>query len=78
MQGSIDFEFRTTLTRELHSPEDMEKIGQWIKGSEKYFLQTYRDEGDLIEGGFTAYNREETEALLRMVKKYLPNAEIRG
>ena len=78
MQGLVDFEFRTTLTRELHSPEDMEKIGEWIKGSEKYFLQTYRDEGDLIEGGFTAYNREETEAILEIVRKYLPNAEIRG
>lgn len=78
MQGLVDFEFRTTLTRELHSPEDMEKIGRWIGGSEKYFLQTYRDEGDLIEGGFTAYNREETEELLGIVKKYLPNAEIRG
>ena len=78
MQGSVDFEFRTTLTRELHSPEDMEKIGEWIRGEEKYFLQTYRDEGDLIEGGFTAYSREETEELLGIVKKYLPNAEIRG
>ena len=78
MQGLVDFEFRTTLTRELHSAEDMEKIGQWIQGAEKYFLQTYRDEGDLIEGGFTAYNREETEALLEIVRKYLPNAEIRG
>ena len=78
MQGLVDFEFRTTLTRELHSPEDMEAIGRWIGGSEKYFLQTYRDEGDLIEGGFTAYSREETEALLEIVRKYLPNAEIRG
>lgn len=78
MQGLVDFEFRTTLTRELHSPEDMEAIGRWIGGSEKYFLQTYRDEGDLIEGGFTAYNREETEAILEIVRKYLPNAEIRG
>ena len=78
MQGSIDFEFRTTLTRELHSAEDMEAIGRWIGGVEKYFLQTYRDEGDLIEGGFTAYSREETEALLEIVRKYLPNAEIRG
>ena len=78
MQGLVDFEFRTTLTRELHSAEDMEKIGKWIGGAEKYFLQTYRDEGDLIEGGFTAYNREETEALLEIVRKYLPNAEIRG
>jgi pyruvate formate lyase activating enzyme len=78
MQGSVDFEFRTTLTRELHSPEDMEAIGRWIGGEEKYFLQTYRDEGDLIEGGFTAYSREETEELLGIVKKYLPNALIRG
>ena len=78
MQGLVDFEFRTTLTRELHSAEDMEAIGQWIQGAEKYFLQTYRDEGDLIEGGFTAYNREETEALLEVVREYLPNAEIRG
>ena len=78
MQGSVDFEFRTTLTRELHSSEDMEAIGRWIGGEEKYFLQTYRDEGDLIEGGFTAYSREETEAILEIVRKYLPNAEIRG
>ena len=78
MQGRIDFEFRTTLVKELHDEETMEDIGRWILGSEKYFLQTYRDEGDLIEGGFTAYSREETEALLAIVKKYLPNAEIRG
>ena len=78
MQGLVDFEFRTTLTRELHSAEDMEAIGRWIGGSEKYFLQTYRDEGDLIEGSFTAYSREETEELLEIVRKYLPNAEIRG
>ena len=78
MQGSVDFEFRTTLTRELHSSEDMEAIGRWIGGEEKYFLQTYRDEGDLIEGGFTAYSREETEAILEIVRKYLPNAELRG
>jgi pyruvate formate lyase activating enzyme len=78
MEGGVDFEFRTTLMKELHDEETMEDIGRWILGSEKYFLQTYRDEGDLIEGGFTAYSREETEALLAIVKKYLPNAEIRG
>lgn len=78
MEGRVDFEFRTTLVKELNSAEDMEKIGKWIQGAEKYFLQTYRDEGDLIEGGFTAYNREETEVLLEIVRKYLPNAEIRG
>ena len=77
MQGRVDFEFRTTLAKELHSAEDMEIIGKWLSGSEKYFLQTYRDEGDLLVGGFTAFSPEETEELLAVLKGYIPSAEIR-
>lgn len=77
MQGRVDFEFRTTLAKELHNAEDMEIIGKWLSGSEKYFLQTYRDEGDLLVGGFTAFTPEETEELLAVLKVYIPNAEIR-
>ena len=77
MQGRVDFEFRTTLMKELHSAEDMRAIGEWLAGDEKLFLQTYRDEGDLIVGGFTSFTREETEALLGILKEYIPNAEIR-
>ena len=77
MQGRVDFEFRTTLAKELHTAEDMEIIGKWLSGSEKYFLQTYRDEGDLLVGGFTAFSPEETKELLSVLKVYIPNAEIR-
>jgi pyruvate formate lyase activating enzyme len=78
MQGRVDFEFRTTLMKELHTEEDIRAIGEWLRGNEKLFLQTYRDEGDLIVGGFTPFAKEETERLLQIVKLYLPNAEIRG
>lgn len=78
MQGRVTFEFRTTLMRELHTAEDMRAIGEWLAGDEKFFLQTYREEGDLIVGGFTPFTREETEALLSVIKEYIPNAEIRG
>ena len=77
MQGRVDFEFRTTLAKELHTAEDMEIIGKWLSGSEKYFLQTYRDEGDLLVGGFTAFTPEETKELLAVLKGYIPSAEIR-
>ena len=77
MRGSVDFEFRTTLVRELHDENDIISIGKWLAGGEKYFLQTYRDEGDLIVGGFTSYNNEETEQLLAALREYIPNAEIR-
>lgn len=77
MEGGVDFEFRTTLMRELHTPADIESIGRWLSGGEKFFLQTYRDEGDLLVGGFTPFTRAETEELLTVLKKYIPNAEIR-
>ena len=78
MQGRVHFEFRTTLMKELHTRDDMRAIGEWLSGDEKLFLQTYREEGDLIVGGFTPFTREETEALLGVLREYIPNAEIRG
>ena len=77
MQGRVDFEFRTTLAKELHTVDDIDRIGKWLSGTEKYFLQTYRDEGDLLVGGFTAFSPEETEELLAVLKGYIPSAEIR-
>ncbi len=77
MKGVVDFEFRTTLVRELHTPYDIEKIGKWLSGNEKYFLQTYRNEGDLLVGGFTPFTKDETADLLSIIKKYIPNAKIR-
>lgn len=77
MEGGVDFEFRITLMKELHSPEDIETIGEWLSGNEKFFLQTYRDEGDLLVGGFTSFSSEETRELLSILRRYIPNAEIR-
>ena len=77
MKGRVDFEFRTTLVKELHTADDLEAIGKWLSGGEKYFLQTYRDEGDLLVGGFTAFSPEETGELLAVLKAYIPSAEIR-
>ncbi len=78
MGGRVDFEFRTTLVRELHSEKDILSIAEWIAGSEKYFLQGFKDSGDLIDRGFSGYDKNETEYLLKLLKPYVPNAQIRG
>ena len=77
MEGRVDFEFRTTLVRELHSAEDIRAIGEWLSGNERFYLQTYRDEGDLLVGGFTAFTPAETAELLAILREYIPGAEIR-
>ena len=40
-EGHVPYEFRTTVTKDFHMRENFEKIGQWIQGAEKYFLQKY-------------------------------------
>ncbi|MBQ7637102.1 MAG: anaerobic ribonucleoside-triphosphate reductase activating protein [Lachnospiraceae bacterium] len=80
----INHEFRTTVVRELHDPEDIVKIAQWIEGDSPYFLQAYKDSGDVIfrfddsNEPFTAYTDIEMRKLLGAARRYAPNARIRG
>lgn len=82
LQNKVDFEFRTTVTGNLHTVEDMRAIGEWIKGAERYFLQPFKDSGDIVAGSAAAgaytVEKAHTEALLDAVKPYVPNAAIRG
>ncbi|MBQ9114933.1 MAG: anaerobic ribonucleoside-triphosphate reductase activating protein [Clostridia bacterium] len=50
---NIPYEFRTTTMEELHSEEDIKSIAKWLKGAKKYFLQSFKDSGDILCGTFT-------------------------
>jgi pyruvate formate lyase activating enzyme len=76
--SDVDFEFRTTVTKNFHTMEDIEKIGEWIKGTEKYYLQNFVDSGNLIDSNVEGVSKEEMQLMLERIKKYVPTAEIRG
>lgn len=76
--SGADVEFRTTLVREFHRPEDILALGRWLTGSEPYFLQTFVDSGDVIAEGLTAYSAEEMEKFCRSMLPFLPKAALRG
>ncbi len=78
MQKKVPFEFRTTLVLGLHSKQDIVSIGEWLRGDESYFLQTFKDSGDVISDGFSGYDEKETRDLLNTLRMYIPNAQIRG
>lgn len=48
--GGIDYEFRTTVCRELLSEEDIIALAESIKGSKRYIMQNFRD-GDTVLAG---------------------------
>jgi pyruvate formate lyase activating enzyme len=78
MDGNVDFEFRTTVVKELHSIESIEDIGKWIKGNEKYYLQGFVPSENTIKQGFSPWSKDEMEALRNAVLPYVPNTFLRG
>lgn len=78
MDGGAEYEFRTTVVKELHRGEDMVRIGQWLKGAKRYFLQNFRDSDTVLRRGLTPFADEELEAFKRLLLPYIPNAKIRG
>ena len=73
-----DYEFRTTVVRELHDMQDIVKIATRIKNAKKYFLQSYVDSGDTIAQGFSAYSAAEMLQILENTKQILPITVLRG
>lgn len=41
MSSGINYEFRTTVAKPLHHPDDFAHIGKMIKGAKKYFIQNF-------------------------------------
>ena len=48
LSDAVDYEFRTTVTAELHTPQDIGVIARWIRGAKRYYLQNFKDSGDLV------------------------------
>lgn len=78
MGSGADYEFRTTLVKELHEKEDMIAIGKEIKGAKAYFLQGYRESGGVIAAGLHAYSKEEMEEMASLIRPFVPNVQLRG
>lgn len=77
-KGETDYEFRTTVARELHGREELLQIGRWLAGSRRYFLQNYRDSDAVICPEFTGYSREQLERFREMLLPLIPEVGIRG
>ncbi len=78
MQGNVDFEFRTTVSRTFHTESDIEQIGEWLHGDERFYLQQFKDSGDIIGECVEAYSDDEMRSLLDKIHPFVPNAQLRG
>ena len=78
MNGSTDYEFRTTVISELHEDSDFEKIGEIIKGAKRYFLQRFTDRDTVPYGNLSAPSFDDMYRFAEIAKKYIPETQLRG
>lgn len=78
LSGVVDYEFRTTVVRELHTVEDIAALAARIKGASRYYLQCFKDSGELICDGWSAHTVETMEAMRKAAAEQGIPTELRG
>ena len=78
LRGTLDYEFRTTVVRELHTQKDFEEISKWLKGAKEYYLQAYKDSDGVLKPGYGSYTFEELQGFQKILQKTILSVGIRG
>ena len=74
----VEYEFRTTIVKELHTAQDMLLIGQWLRGAKAYYLQTFKASEDMITSDCSGHSKETMEYFLQILKPYIGQVFLRG
>lgn len=78
-ESGVEYEFRTTVWKELLYLEDIIAIAKEIKGSKKYFVQNFKDSETVIVGKnkLTPYKNEELNIISDVIKKWFGEFRVR-
>lgn len=79
LSGPCEYEFRTTMAEEYHSEDDMLDIGRWIKGAKNYYLQCFKDSGNILSGEILhAPGKDFVHHIQEKLSEFVQNVGIRG
>jgi pyruvate formate lyase activating enzyme len=79
MNGSVDYEFRTTCVPGIIDEEAVVRIGEKIAGARKWALQVYRPGNARLKKTYPmGYKPAEMARLLAIARQYVGNVILRG
>lgn len=77
-QSGIPHEFRTTVVKEHHTEEDIISIAEMLGKSERYYLQQFKDSGDILCEGCSAHPEEDLIKMAERASEHVLLCETRG
>ena len=79
LRGTVDYEFRTTVVKGLHTADSLIEAAHWIEGAKEYYLQQYKDSGAILDStGLSGFDADEMHALADAVRPIIPTVQVRG
>ena len=76
--SGINYEFRTTVVKELHSEQDFEEISKMISSKSPYYIQSFKDSGNILTPGLSSCDIDTLNAYLSIMKKKISCSSLRG
>ncbi len=76
-KSGIPHEFRTTVTNELHEEKDFEKMLSLFSCDTPYFIQQFRDSGNLIDESCHGWDTSRMKALAEKLSAKHKNIHLR-
>lgn len=80
INSGVDYEFRTTVLKNMLSFDDFVKIAEIIKGAKKYYLQKFEVKSEINDNSLineVSYSNEEFMQITKLLKKSIQNVELR-
>ena len=77
-EGKIPYEFRTTVTAELHTACDIEAIAKLLAPAALYFIQNFKESDNLITQGHSACSLEQLSDMCIRAAQFIPKSSLRG
>lgn len=74
----IPYEFRTTVVQGLHTVSEFTAIGRLLEGSRAYYLQSFRENENVIQAGLGTFPEETMVKIKEIMENYIGEVYLRG
>ena len=78
LSGKVGYEFRTTLIEKYHKAENIRRIGEWIKGADKYFMQKFKSGDNCIAQNLSPVSEEKAKDFAEIIRPFVKSVGLRG
>ena len=84
LEGSLDYEFRTTVVEQFHNDDAIAEIGRWLSclapehKAKRLFLQPYADRDSVLASGLSTPSTEKLTVWAAILAPYAEFVGIRG